>query len=206
MSAEPDSVAQITRDTDHVAEGLGLLYRQFRGKPLLTALLTAWLAQVQGVEDALWALLACTLETAVGAPLDQLGRVLGFPRGLLGDDSFRGVLRAVVLARRSSGRAEDLIAVMRAAFGSTDFAYAEGSASVLLEPHAPIGFDPAALFAVLTMAKAGGVQLGLINPPDAEAFLFTLSTDPFRSTAGDTSMGLSDVDQLVGGKFTGALG
>jgi hypothetical protein len=62
----------------------------------------------------LWALLGVTLDNAEGASLDQYGALFAFARGALDDDHYRALLRGLILARRSSGTASELQAIVRA--------------------------------------------------------------------------------------------
>jgi 3-methyladenine DNA glycosylase/8-oxoguanine DNA glycosylase len=203
--SEVDRPTGYEQITDHADAGVKLLARQFRGKPLIEALLRSWLDQVQEAEDAFWALLVnTTLETAVGDALDQIGALLGKLRGTLDDDAYRAVLRAIVRARMSSGTAADIQAVVVLLLDAITYTYTEGYGSVLIEPHEPLPFAGAAAIDVLRLTKAGGVQLQLIDPPDAETDLFTCSADPFRATT-DAARGFSDTTQAAGGQLTGVL-
>jgi hypothetical protein len=179
---------------------------QFRSKPNMRALLTVYMDRIQELEDALWDLLVDTLETAIGARLDQLGALLRFGRGPVTDDEeYRLFLRAVILAHRSSGTADEMIALARLLFGEgSSFEYREGHASILIDPHTVITSSVAVVARLLGMAKAGGVQLHLINPPDGEEKLFTFSDDPFR-TETSSSLGLGDELDTTGGRFTGVV-
>lgn len=202
--AEPDRVAAVAHVTDHVARGRALLMRALGNKPLLTALLAAYTAQVQAAEDALWALFTDTLETATGASLDQLGGVLLVARGVLDDEDYRVVLRAAVLARKSNGRARDVCAVLRAMLGpGPAFTYAEGHAMILLEPAGALPFSAAAAVVPLRLAKAGGVLLELIDTgagPDWFAFA------PGLVPVADAAQGLGDAtDPDVGGPLVGVV-
>jgi hypothetical protein len=202
--SEPDRVTSITHVTDHVASGLALLPTQFR-KPLIEALLTSWLVQLQSIEDASWQLLTDTLASAVGFQLDQLGQVLGLSRGTLTDFYFRQVLSALVLARRSRGTVEDLYAVMSWLFtGMLPSTMLEGAASVVIELHDPIQYDGAKALFVLKVAKAGGIALQLISPPVAESELFTFASSGLLAES-DSARGFSDTAQLTGGQLTGVL-
>jgi hypothetical protein len=69
----------------------------------------------QELEDALWALgQATTIDGATGIWLDRLGALVGEERGGASDADYRGFIRARIRALRSSGRVEDLLAVLTA--------------------------------------------------------------------------------------------
>jgi hypothetical protein len=208
MTTEPDRITEITQLTDHAGEGAALVMHTLRSKPIFAAILAAWMVQVQAVETALWALLVdTTLATATGAALDQVGALLLAPRGgLTDDDDYRAVLRATVLARKSTGTAADLTAVLRAMLGVGPlFTYREGWASALLEPAAVLPFAATAAIGPLRTAKAAGVQLQLLDPPAAQSGLFTFASQAFV-VEDDEPRGLGDeADDTVGGLFTGVV-
>jgi len=203
---EPDSVTSVTRITTHAEDGVALLPRQFRGKVALEALLRSWMDQAQDVEDALWDLLQCTLETAIGDALDQIGALVAFERGALEDEDYRVMLRAIVRARQSSGTGEDLHAVtgLTLAPDAISFSAREGYASWLIEPHSPLPFSAEAMLLALNLTKAGGVQLQLVTPPRAEADLFTFSSNRFFAETS-SAKGLSDTGLASGGHLTGVI-
>lgn len=76
---------------------------------LLTAICTAG---VQPVEDCLRQLLdQRSLDTAIGAQLDIIGKLVGQPRNGLDDDTYRRYCRATVAAHRSHGAVENILNV-----------------------------------------------------------------------------------------------
>lgn len=205
MSTEPDRIAAVTQITDHAGAGAALLMRELRSKPRVAAVLAALMARVQDAESALWALLTDTLDTAVGAQLDQLGAVLGAGRGTLSDTDYRAVLRGVVLARRSRGTPADVCAVLRAMLGvGPDFTFSGGGACVLLEPADPLPFSATAAIVPLRLAAAGGVLLELIDPtPDVGIKWFTFA--PGEELTADVVKGFGDVAGTTGGYLVGVV-
>ncbi len=87
--SEPDSVAQITRVQDHQTRGVEKLTQKYAGKPLLAGYTGALFGALQEAEDAYWALLTDDIDSAVGARLDRIGRIVGFKRGALADGPYR---------------------------------------------------------------------------------------------------------------------
>lgn len=78
----------------------------------ITKFLTAVLASVQDVENALQQLYReRRIDTAVGTQLDILGKIVGQPRQALDDDTYRRYVRARVATNRSDGLVEDLITI-----------------------------------------------------------------------------------------------
>jgi hypothetical protein len=203
--SEPNRIDDYSEITTHVTDGLALLPRGYLTRPRVQAILSAFLAQAQDLENAFWAVLSATLDTATGDALDQYGRLLKFPRATDDDDTYRAVLRAVVLARRSSGTPEDLIAIMKAALGNDHFIYTEGNASVLIEPTDVATFDPKQLWDVLQIGKEGGVQLQLSAVQYADdTGMFTFSDRP--TVESSVTLGFSDTVGTTGGYLIGVIG
>jgi hypothetical protein len=68
---------------------------------------------VQRLEDAAWSLLVDTgLSSASGAVLDRLGSYVGEPRGPFTDDVYRRFIGARILANRSDGTPEAMLAIL----------------------------------------------------------------------------------------------
>lgn len=204
---ELERVTEHTQITTHVVDGLALLYLQLRGRPLFRAIVTAFLARVQELENALWDLLTeTTLETAVGAALDQIGAILVFPRGTLTDDEdYRAVLRAVIRVHRSDGAGNDVLEVVALLLGDDfDFTYTGGRASILITAHAPLPLAETTVGALIRKAASAGIQLQVTSPPVAEDLLFRFSSSAFRAEV-DATHGFSDVDQLAGGVWNGVV-
>lgn len=205
---EPDSITEYVQDTTYVPDALAAFYVQFQNKPALQGLLTAYMNRVQEIENAFWQLLMdCSLDNAVGDALDQLGRILNFLRGILTDDEYRIILKAVVRARQSSGTGDDVLATLLLALGSTfPFTYAEGFASILITPHQTLPVDGSVLLSVLDIAKSGGVQLELETPPVADGLLFEFAASGLYNVTGDSVQGFSDTSQVTGGQLQGVVG
>lgn len=96
------------------ADPLRRLVEQFRGKPRIEALLKAIAAQVQQLEDVAivdlrekrW------LDSAEGAQLDGLGRILGLDRGAWDDEQYRARLRVRIRVLLADGTPESIITTL----------------------------------------------------------------------------------------------
>lgn len=96
----------------HLDELLARMPQQMRDDTSAVALVTALMGPFQELEDAAIAVLTQrTLDVAVGAQLDVIGALVGRRRGGLADEIYRRYIRAQILANRSRGIREDLIAV-----------------------------------------------------------------------------------------------
>jgi len=78
-----------TQITNHVQAALNRLLQQYKGQPNLAALITAFVDQIQDLEDAVFSLDAGRqLANAVGAQLDGIGQLVGANRNGLSDAEF----------------------------------------------------------------------------------------------------------------------
>lgn len=103
----------VTKVTDHEAQGVALLISQFRDKPFIEILVKALMTQVQEIEDALFDLLVKrTIDTAVGAQLDVIGKIVGQKRGTFAEETYRTFIRGRVLVNRSSGTTDQMVALV----------------------------------------------------------------------------------------------
>lgn len=81
----------------------------------IQTVLTILLTPLQEIEDAAHQLLNRTLDNATGYTLDCYGKLVGQPRGVFTDDEdYRRVIRARILANKSSGTIRDVLRVARA--------------------------------------------------------------------------------------------
>lgn len=143
------------------------------------ALLAAYGAQGQAVEDALWQLLAETpLWAATGATLDAYGTLIGEPRLGLSDATYRAVLWGFFAASASHGSIDDIVRVA-SAVSQADLStvlYFQGSGayySLQFEQTLPItpGSDYAKrIRQAIVTATCAGVGVGSIVPYTGPAF------------------------------------
>lgn len=108
-----EAAGEFTTVTDHVARALTTLIEQYKGKPKVEGLITAFVNQVQDAEDGLWTLWSARQfdATAGAAFLDLCGRILGEPRNGKSDASYLIRLRAKVLLDICSGTIEEIYAI-----------------------------------------------------------------------------------------------
>jgi hypothetical protein len=175
---------------DHVASALARLVEQFKAKnendaavganniSLLLAALCS--AGVQPIENTLQQVLTQrTLDTAIGAQLDVIGKIVGQLRGGLDDDTYRQYLRAAITANNSGGTVADLIRVLDLVLLDQDAVFV-----VMPQPVATVHVlvDDVAIttelantaFLFLARAAAAGVRVMLDygTSPSAEWFRF----------------------------------
>lgn len=159
-------------ENDHSSGAPNRLTSQYKGRPRIEGLLTAVTRPFDELEGAAWdVILKRRLGVATAEQLDVLGRVVGEPRKGRSDAEYEAVLRLVIRARRSNGRSEDVLAVLK--LSGLEFAYEEHfpagfRAEIFGTPN---GFDVA--FWVL-VAKALGVRGAVVFTPESRAETFAL--------------------------------
>lgn len=183
---------------DHVQQGLDALPMQLRGKPKLEVVLRALLRQVQELEDATLALLSSRdLNTASGAVLDQLGRLVGENRvGRLSDAEYRLAIQLRIQRNNSRGEPDRLIRVLRQLSNATGVLYEEPAPGLVR-----MTFDgnalPADMRASMEAIAPVGVRLELVCAPTFP-FAFSSVAQPNQpSNAG--GFGATTNSQTGGG-------
>lgn len=199
--SEPDRLTNYQPVTAHVAEGLALLPGEFQ-KPVIRALATSYLAEVQLLEDAIWTLLVDGIVIAVGAQLDQLGAIVRQARSGLGDSDYREVLRAAILANRSAATGDELQAIAAILLAGTSPVLTESfPGAIVVEPTSTVVLGAPLGAAILKRATAVGVRLILVDPPTGYAFMFATGDVP----EADSVYGLSDDTSPKAGKWATAV-
>lgn len=118
------------RIADHADQAVRRLAYQYR-KPKIEALVRSFMGPVQVLEDVAWDMLTLRfVDTAEGAQLDLLGKIVGQPRLGFDDDGYRRLIRARVTANRSDGVIEDLITIATLVVDDVD-------ADIEMEPQYP---------------------------------------------------------------------
>lgn len=168
----------LTEITDHVAQALGRLRQQYRGKPRLAALITAIVGPIQDLETAFQDLTnERSISTASGFQLDQLGTIFDLDRlGAEDDESYRARLAARAAQNVSQGEPETLIALYQLLTGA-DLVYLGESFPAGVRLYSDVGYtDQAqinALYEQVKLALPAGVrleQLGAFDPVTPFAF------------------------------------
>jgi len=98
------------------------LYQQFRTKVTWQALADMLAAQFQDLEDAAQSVLSIvSIDDSEGVQLDQIGALIGQPRLGVNDSTYRGFLRARIIANRAAGRIEEIYRVLNASVGEVGY-------------------------------------------------------------------------------------
>lgn len=111
---------------DHVERALSRLPSRFLNAHRLRALVAALATGAQAVEDLAYLVVADRLlDTASGVSLDHYGRLVGEARNGLLDGDYRRFIQARMMANRSRGTIDELIAIWKVATDSDDVRYEE---------------------------------------------------------------------------------
>lgn len=101
-------------NVDHVALALDRLLEQWRGKPKIEGLLSAWVRPFNDLEQALQDMLAYrSIATGFGAQLDGIGDNVAMLRNGASDELYRRRLLANGMAARASSTGEEILAILR---------------------------------------------------------------------------------------------
>lgn len=165
---------------DHVGAGLARLVRVFQ-QPTIMAMLAALLSPFADIEQAIVDLLTKRgVNTAVGAQLEVLGRIVKQPKidsvlslGYLGsDDIYRSLIRARIRVNKSNGMGNQILTILR--FLLTDW---------IAQP---------------TVAAAGTLQLIAIPQPPASYTIRIDGIDTPWALAATTATMFTDKATAVG--------
>ena len=196
-----------THNAAHTTELQGHLIEYFQ-RTRNMAVLAAIGAQLQEIEDALWALLyAFDVDTATGDQLEKLGIIVGeAPLGRTEED-FRSAIRARILINQSDGHLEQLIEIAVLLFPTARVRVTEyPPASLAVEFVGDLGtLSHSNISRLLKQAKAGGVRLDTIVSPTAAGVETGFVWDTGTSAAVASTGWGSGTDVGVGATWTSVL-
>ena len=161
----------ITTVADHAQIMRDRLARQFQTSAFFKGVISAIGPRLNELETAFQALLTIdSIEESSGAQLDLIGKILGLQRQGLSDVPYQAVLRAQIVANRSSGTIEDLLAIVRlslAPYSVTSIVLREVyPAAIEIHVAGTLATAPMAVIGILLgEARAAGVGLDLIYNP-----------------------------------------
>lgn len=180
----------LSHTTTHVSDGLAKLVEQLKGKPKLTALVTALLSQVQDVEDALWQLYTLrSILTATGKALDAIGRIVGEPRGNApDDDQYRKRILARIRTNLSSGTVNDLHRVFDCFTLNTKIERQPPAGFSLRILDAVTASDAVLYFGFMLEAKAAGIKAVMEWIESAPSVIFTCAVSTSTTTFVDSDV------------------
>jgi hypothetical protein len=191
VAAVPPAVPPITTDSTNI-------------KKLIRALVTPF----QDLEDTMQQMLTeRTVDTAIGAQLDAVGKMVGCARGGLDDDTYRRHIRAQIMTNKSDGLIEEMLVIASLIVYDDAATYVldnQGVAAFMLRIDGlAISMDLAkVVISFLRRAVAGGVRVILETQDHSDDDAFTL--DSFVPDTGP-GKGFLDFVEADGGKLGSAL-
>lgn len=205
--AYPTGPGEVAHPGEACAAALELLLSAFDDADTLRALLCSYVTRIDAIETALlqvhynrW------LDTAAGAQLDVLGRILKEPRNGASDTVYRRGLRSRVLANSSNGKIEELLLIALTFEPDLDSVEARQlypyaiTFWALGQPEA----DPRALAQRLQQASAGAVGLQMVHTPLGSASLHAISADTTPTTSA--TQGFGSTTESTGGGLASVIG
>lgn len=107
----------LTQQTDHVQDGKDKLLTQFKDKPKIEGVLSAYMRQAQDLEDAYFEFLIDRfLADGEGVQLDNIGKIVDETREGKADNVYKIALAGKILGNFSEGTPEDIIAILKAMY------------------------------------------------------------------------------------------
>lgn len=193
----------LAQDTAHVTEALALLTGQFSSDtrtPNVRNLARVGALRTQDIENVLWNVINSQLlaQSPTGQALNQLGDLIGEPRGALNDTQYLLWIQVAIRARSSGGRAEDLLAICELALGLNSVTYTDipNARFDIYAPALVTNQYAEPLAEALTLARPLGVY-GVLDWYDTPTFVLPLLSfaDSVSHTGG---AGFADAISGVG--------
>ena len=145
---------------NHVSAACARLISPFRGQPNMEAHLSSYIRQVQEIEDAIYHVLTLRwVDTATGAQLDVLGRIVGVERLGLLDDQYRIRILARISNNVSKGVPDDMLALLRLLTGQTSEIEEQYPAAFVMRSPDVMTLDGDVITGELNKSKPAGVRM-----------------------------------------------
>jgi hypothetical protein len=195
----------LTKKTDTVTAGIRRAINQYRDKPVFEAMLTAYLQQLQEVEDVLFQLenrIPASGDAGItGVQLDVLGALVGQPRGGRDDTEYLKWIMARTLVNHASGLGDEIFSLLTTILpDDTNFTYSEGTAEFDIYIDDVVS-DSEDLARIIRETRGAGIGFNLSYFVDVDSFQFS-DTD---ATVSDPDKGFGDdTISTVGGVFASA--
>jgi|WetSurMetagenome_2_1015567.scaffolds.fasta_scaffold179602_2 hypothetical protein len=111
----------VNQITNHVQIALDRLIQQYKGRPNLEGLLTAFVTQIQDLENAIYPIDQYRqLMFAYGQQLDNLGEIIGLKRNGLADNEYLVLLLGTIAENNSDTTAPVLLYIVKTVFQATN--------------------------------------------------------------------------------------
>lgn len=208
-----DGAGSLRPFRSHLASAFGKILRQYTQSPLLIEYIASTLRRVQSTDDAaIMFYNAFDVDTATGATLRLLGKLVGERQGDRGLTTFRNAIKTRILMNKSQGRIPDLIAIAALFTGTADEVGAHVKITELQPARIEVDIDRTPIVPAheihnrLKRSKAAGVALETITQTGDRnrAFLLGRAADYPESNPDNGLSG--EYDLTTGGNLAHVLG
>ena len=111
----------VNQITNHVQAALDRMIQQYKGRPLFEGLITAFVTQIQDLENAIYPIDQYRqLLFAYGQQLDNLGEIIGLKRNGLNDSEYLILLLGTIAENNSDTTAPVLLYIVKTVFQATN--------------------------------------------------------------------------------------
>lgn len=187
---------------NHVQQALDRLLTQYKEKPNIAGILTAFVEQIQDLEDVTFSLdYGRSVYGAVGVQLDLLGTIVNELRNGLEDDQYRLFILGKIGENSSNATAAAVAAVFGAILGSP-LVQEQDLYPAAVGLSAQGSLDPSLInivYELVQLSLGAGIRLEFLSVfEEGDAFAFA---GPLNDALGFGTT----ADPSVGGKFAGLL-
>lgn len=185
-----------TLNSSYVTEAKARLLSMYKGRPIVEGMLTAYVKQIQRIENALWdIILNRNLETTNSACLDGIGTILQEERKGRTNDEYRAALRIRQLVLRSQGKRHQLSQIISLSAAGSTWRYWDAYPAGFFVYFAGTLQAFKALAKGLRDAKAAGVE-GQLSWYTTPSDLFVWGDSTGGTTSPLTARGFASTDGL----------
>lgn len=149
---------------NHEARAARRLIKFFQDKPRIRALLAAFSAEVQELENVLWYYYSTSRDLAVvgGVLLDRLGALVNLPRAGRSDTDYRAAISVEVLVLASDGKPEQMYEIAEVLVPSAVIAITEQYPAAFSLAFSTLGtFTKPYILSIMRRAKPAGVRMDI---------------------------------------------
>lgn len=200
----------VTHNTDHLSRMKSRLLEQYQGKPRMEAILTAWAAEIQAVEDAAFELYVSRMiqnHLATGDLLDKLGGLVGQQRQGFTDPVYEILITARIQANRSDGKRSSIARIAGLLVPGEAIEVREYDGAMVVVPRGPVTIPPDVIARdFLRRAVLAGVRMTFVwtELEWSETLLFGSVNPSVTPPTAEQSLG-SFYGGIDGGKAAGAF-
>jgi len=184
---------------NHVLDAIGKLVQQFKGKPKIEAFLSAFIEQIQELEEVFYQLATERGIDGEGAQLDGLGSIVGEARQGRSDVLYRAAILKRIGINISAATTEDVLEIMTL-FDPDTYELIEYQPATFWVRKASGTTNPLEFLALLQGIKSSGVKVGFQYAEVDEDNVFSFASGDVEETS--TTQGFADDAETTGGYWS----